>query len=260
MKKLLTSALLAIFLCTALFASTSASGTLQLSGYKNNLSNSGLFLIDVKYLDSNSLVQNVPTDVDITSNLKSNTTLSNAFAVTILSNLRYEVDVNMTFTPFINQTDSSDTVPVTYNYSSDSISDIEGETTIYAYLTYGRRTYLTSMLMKYGAEMSFTNSNDREVTSLSVNNTTTATLKLSIDSVYFKESDSSDSWNDNGTTVPQWRDSNGEIIETDVLPGFSDSQMFTGKSYFTLSVSDTSDFKSDTKYIATVVFEMVVNN
>ena len=249
-----------LFSSSVLFASMTTSASLTISGYKNQLTVDTLFYADVKFLDSESALVNTDSELDLTNTLQNNTTLQDAFTVTVYSNLNltnHSQDIEMTFTPFINQSDPTKTVPITYNFTKDAISEIEADSSIYAmYSQNGGNSTLTNVEMKYQPGMTFKNSSGTSITSLNVSNTTTASLSMTIDTVFFRKVGESE-WKTNSTgVIPVWRDSEGTPVATDVLPGMTRS-VITTKAHFALSVSNFNLFASDTKYIANVTLTVV---
>lgn len=248
------------FSVSTLFAKITTTSSLTISGYKNQLTVDTLFYADVKFLDSESALINTDSELDLTNTLQSNTTLEDAFTVTVYSNLNlthHSQDIEMTFTPFINQSDTSKTVPITYNFSKDTISEVEADSSIFAMLTQGGgNPTLTEVEMKYQPGMTFKNEDGRSITSLTVNSTKTASLSMTIDTIYFRRVGES-SWTPNTSgVIPVWRDSAGTPIATDVLPGMT-SSVITLKAHFDLSVSNFNLFAADTKYIANVILTVV---
>ena len=248
------------FSASVLFANMTSTASLTISGYKNQLTVDTLFYADVKFLDSESALINTDSELDLTNTLQNNTTLQDAFTVTVYSNLNlthHSQDIQMTFTPFINQSDNSKTVPVTYNFTKDPISEVEADSSIYAmYSQNGGTAVLTEVEMKYTPGMTFKNSSGSSITSLNVSSTTTAKLSMTIDTVKFRKIGAAD-WSTNSSgAIPVWRDAEGTPIATDVLPGMTTS-VIALKAHFALSVSNYSSFASDTKYIANVTLTVV---
>lgn len=249
-----------IFSASVLSARMTSTASLTISGYKNQLTVDTLFYADVKFLDSESALINTESEHDLTNTLQNNTTLQDAFTVTVYSNLNlthHSQDIQMTFTPFISQSNPSETVPVTYSFTKDNISEIQADSSIYAmYSQNGGAATLTEVEMKYTPGMKFKNSSGTSITSLNVSSTTTATLSMTIDTVKFRKVGASD-WSTNSSgAIPVWRDSEGTPIATDVLPGMT-SSVITTKAHFALSVSNFNLFAADTKYIANVILTVV---
>ena len=243
-----------LFSSSLLFAVTTSSASLTLSGYKNSLTVDSMFIIDVKFMDTESVLINTTGDYDLTNTIQSNVEIKKAFTVTIYSNLKEYANANvqMTFTPFINQNDTSKTVPVKYTFTKDSFSPVEGDSDIYAH----KGDEFVHVYMRYTPGLTFKNASGNSITSLTVNNTTTATLSQTIDMVEYKLYGSNDDWTDNNGGIPVWRDANDVPIATNVLPGFA-TRMLSTKAYFGLTVTNVNSFEADTKYIANVTLTVV---
>ncbi len=239
MKRTFTIMLYTVLILAALFAETkTGNSSFRVSAYKN----SELPKLDYKITISNyasSSITGFTNEYDVSSKLTSNNlSFQKALVVTIQSNMKLDIPVLISFSPFISQKDSSKTVPVKYTFTKDTPQAVEAQEWIWCN---GSREYF-----RYTPELTLTDSSGSTVTSISTGSSgATATLTHSVPKAEIKRTGLFSYWDDYGG-MPN--------APGDTLPGFRGEQALTSTGYFKLSIDsdDYNNMAANVDYEATI--------
>ena len=200
MKKLVGFAFV-LFLIVSFAFAASSNATLNISAYKNqsNLPSDGtikVYIYDAR--ESSSSSTEISGDLDISSYVKNTSgnyidALKDIFSIKIQSNLNKEVNIAVTFSPFINSTDSSDIIPTTYYLKLNdgtytSKQKVSGGSDSYYY------NYATTLEPKSDST-NFTGSSGYTVGSGGKAEKKTASIDLQVTTMQRKKN-KNNSWND----------------------------------------------------------------
>ncbi len=245
MKRTFILLLLALLIVASAFGdSTRENTSFRVSAYKD----AELPNLDYKITISNyesSSITGFTNEYDVSSKLTSSSlSFSNALVVKIVSNLKLDIPVQITFSPFVNQKNSSNTVPITYTFTKGSLEAVEADAWVSLRNYSGYNDYY---YYRYTPGLILTDSSGTSVSSISTGSSgTTATLTHTIAKVERK-----DSYNYYGSweTVDSLPAQNGNT-----LPGFRNQQALTSTGYFALSISSTdyADMAANIDYEATI--------
>ena len=231
---------------------TSATTSMRVSAYKEDPMPDLEYSIKVYYQAVENEITGITQIFDITEKINKETTymsVGSAFRIDISSTYKNPINVEMYFTPFVNQRDTSKTVPVSYTRTG-GFSSVAGSTNVYSSED---RKY---MYYRYTPGLVFTDSNNNTIATLNSNNTsatinvtevgTTVTMTQNIAKIEKRKNRSSGTWSET-TVMPS---TTGQTI-----PGFGTTQSLSTVSYFTLQISDddyNNILEANVDYIATV--------
>lgn len=239
-KALFTLAVLLTGLMT--LAAVTATSSMRVSAYKNPEMPNLTYQITVKDRNS-SEIAGITSLYDISDEIKTNRTLSNAFKITIQSNLKADINVGLEFTPFINQKDTAQKMTVTYNMTAHT-PKASGSST---YDNYQYR--VTPSLKLYNADNS-------PISSIAVSSLGTAANLVmhigdrnSVERRRYRNSWYGGSWGSYHFYIYPFPNTDQLTI-----PSFTDGDKVTATAFFNLSISN-SDYnlmQANTDYLATV--------
>ena len=230
-----------ISMMAILFADTTTETTsFEMSAYLDAELPDLDYTITVSNYETSSIT-GFTNEYDISDTLTSSSlSIASALVITIESNLVSEIPVEITFSPFVNQKDSTDLVSIKYTYTTGSFSTVQGSNKI----NNGKNSYY----YKYTPGLTLVDSSDTTISSGSTFTTGTSgetvTLTHYIATIQYKKSGFGGSWTT--TTMPSGYTT---------LPGFADGQVLTTTAYFALSLeSDAYDnLAANIDYAATIV-------
>ncbi|MCF0238039.1 MAG: hypothetical protein HUK24_05525 [Sphaerochaetaceae bacterium] len=219
----------------------------QYSSYDQFIPTKASFLITIKNNDDDVVLNG--STVDITKKIDNSRTINNAFAVILTSNYnKNSIVVNLEFTPFVNQSDSTDKIGVTYNYSLETPQYSVGSVKINncAYFRYLPKSYLTN-----------------NVTSVSVpSSTTTQSINLffAVDKREERNATWNPTWGSSEWTNIQQNTSNWEK-QNETLPGFASEDFISTTSNFSMTINETEYNNMDVsaQYLASVKLTVTID-
>ncbi len=227
----------AIIFASCLFADdTTDSATLNVSAYKETPIPSMNYTISIQDFNS-SAISGVTTVIDISNKMKTSRTLTNAFTITIKSNLKTPIPVVIEFSPLINQEDAAAApIPVTYTMTKGTLTEVVGDT----------RIKVNNNRYYYGYTPAIDLTGNATTVEVSENEVTT-TLTHSIGTVRRSSYNGTNFNRYASTTTMPSQNSN-------VLPGFTNSQVLTSTAKFNLSIdeNDYNNMAANMDYAATV--------
>lgn len=227
---------------------TSATTSMRVSAYKEDPMPNLEYSIKVYYQNKANEITGIAQVYDITEKINKETTymsVGSAFRIDISSTYKNPINVEMYFTPFVNQRDTSKMVPITYTLSGNvGTQTVGGSTNV----TVSNQTYR----YRYTAGRNWKDSEGNEITSLLVTESgTTATLTqyvAKVESRYLRTYGWTSSWT-------SWTESTMPTVGGEVLPGLGSNQSISTISYFNLQISDddyNNILEANVDYIATV--------
>lgn len=241
MKRTFIFLLLATMVIASIFGdSTTENTSFRVSAYKDAELPDLDCTITISNYESSSIT-GFTNEYDVSSKLTSSSlSFSNALVIIIVSNLKLDIPVQITFSPFVNQKDTSKTVPITYSFTKGSLETVEADAWVSIRNKYGYNDYY---YYRYTPGLILTDSSGTSISSISTGSSgTTATLTHTIAKV---ERIEGLSWK----TVDSLPAQNGNT-----LPGFRNKQALTSTGYFALSISssDYTDMAANIDYEATI--------
>lgn len=259
MKKTLFIAILLLSLIVTAYADTAtANSSMVVSAYKNPVIPELDYSITVSY-QGNEEISGITKIFDVSDKIAKSKLVGNAFQIVISSNLKASIPVELVFTPFINQNDVQDTIPITYSFTNSvPNSYTQGENIVdgtqYSYTSRLRTYKSTAYYYRYKPALSLVNESGTTITSLTVEESgTKAYLTHSIASPYgYRKVYGNDTAWKTTTTMP--------TTTSSILPGFATGQTLTTTSYFKLSITneDYENMIPNVDYIATVSLYITV--
>ncbi len=240
-----------ISMMAILFADTTTETTsFEMSAYLDAELPDLDYTITVSNYETSSIT-GFTNEYDISDTLTSSSlSIASALVITIESNLVSEIPVEITFSPFVNQKDSTDLVSIKYTYTTGSFSTVQGSNKVNS----GNSSYS----YRYTPGLTLVDSSDTTISSGSTFTTGTSgetvTLTHYIATIQYKKSGGGGKGGQGGSGSTSWTTTTMPSGYT-TLPGFADGQVLTTTAYFALSLeSDAYDnLAANIDYAATIV-------
>ena|GEM_PF-6711648 len=251
MKKIPIIVLFLLFLFNLNAEPATSSATIELSAFKNGEVASGdvITTVAITALNSQPVTgrSNEFVILDESKDLFDNYVLEDAFAVTISTNSKTAVNVNLTLTPFVNLSNTQISIPATYTYHpvtpTASTETASSDTTYIKvgnnYKTCNRFSYTPSITLKRS---------DNSIVSANTSLTITEELGLTLTQRIVSLSFYYDNSKHTETTIPteytkktSWGRTKYEALSTQTIPPNGNSPSVSTTVKFNLSV-DSSYF------------------